>query len=710
MKEKLVARYDLRNSKAILFENNQVLDEYNSLNSFLRIQLPQRFHNILAKPKTEGYTVSFYTEFEGVDNFNRLSGALRDKALIEFSVFLEHLTNWIELAKLESSQESREWVVLWQTFLQNDNFELFASELGVCITWGIDVPEKFVFRAPSEVVSKYQNNSSFEEIKHEQNFKAQANDPIVIVPIQEQLEKEGEEDIPAKVNDEEDEIEEPLNLPPLFIQPLVEPVPIPIKNEPPPNTSRVDGSQRIRRNRLLRMWIFSLLLLALLIGLAIWFMNSRHTWDNLNGFIPERSGQYVQPIDNWESIEDPNTGGKYAKGILNVALLEESRQMTKKNFLEFLTELKPFCEENNIKVNYIDTSICRLQLLFDEESRTKNKEALKNEFAKYSILLWEESLFENSRNLNDPIFQDRDYDNYQADVYQRMKCDEAWDITMGSPNITVAVIDNGFDLNHPELTGKSIGGYNARDGSDNVLPRNGQEHGTHVAGIILANSNNQFGIAGIAPECKLLPIKIGGDGDAFYSSEIIDGILYAANHGASVINMSLGGYFNIPPNSVDRQQLNEIVNSMRVDEATFWKELFRMLDERNITVVLAAGNESLPVGIDPMSRSNQTIKVMALTQDNKIAGFSNYIFDGRFGFTIAAPGEKIISSVPNFALKEMDGTSMAAPFVTGAVALIKSKYPNISNQEVQQRLRNSQSFINVQGFQVPVLNILQSLQ
>jgi subtilisin family serine protease len=101
---------------------------------------------------------------------------------------------------------------------------------------------------------------------------------------------------------------------------------------------------------------------------------------------------------------------------------------------------------------------------------------------------------------------------------------------------------------------------------------------------------------------------------------------------------------------------------------------------------------------------------MALTQDNQIAGFSNYIFDGRFGFTIAAPGEKIISSVPNFALKEMDGTSMAAPFVSGAVALIKSKYPNISNQELQQRLRNSQSFINVQGFQVPVLNIFQSLQ
>jgi subtilisin family serine protease len=127
-------------------------------------------------------------------------------------------------------------------------------------------------------------------------------------------------------------------------------------------------------------------------------------------------------------------------------------------------------------------------------------------------------------------------------------------------------------------------------------------------------------------------------------------------------------------------------------------------------VVLAAGNETLPVGIDPMSRSNQTIKVMAINQNNEIASFSNYVFDGRFGFAIAAPGSKIISSVPNYSFKEMDGTSMAAPFVTGAVALIKSKYPNISNQEVIQRLRSSQNFISVQGFQVPVLNILQSLQ
>jgi hypothetical protein len=708
MKEKLVARYDLRQNKAVLFENDQILGEFNALNSFLKMHLPSRFHSFLAKPKVEGFFASFSSELEGVNNYSKLSGSLREKALIEFSVFNKYLSDWIELSKLDSSPETKEWAKLWQGFLQNDNFELFASELGACITWGIEVDQKFVFRASEDIVSKYFESSSFDDIKHEQNFKAQANDPIVVVPIHEVVDK------PATVADltldtpVADVIEEPLNLPPIVPAPKPEPAPTNhLNNIQPP---REDGSNRVRRNRLTRIWIFALLLIAFLIFLVLWFMNSRHTWENLHGFIPERSGQYVEPIGSWEPIEDPNTGGKYAKGILNVALLEESAQMTKTKFLEFVTDLKPFCEENNIKVNYIDTAVCRMQLAFDEEKRGNYKESLKSKFSSYSILMWEESLFQNSRNMNDEVFQDKNLRNYQRDVYERIKISDAWDITMGSPNVTVAVIDNGFDLNHPELSGKSVGGYNVREGSADVQPKNGQEHGTHVAGIILANANNGYGIAGVAPDCKLLPIKIGGEGEGFYSSEIIDGILYAANHGATVINMSLGGYFNIPPNSIDRQQLNEIVNSMRVDEATFWKELFRMLDEKKITVVLAAGNETLPVGIDPMSRSNQTIKVMAINQNNEIASFSNYVFDGRFGFAIAAPGSKIISSVPNYSFKEMDGTSMAAPFVTGAVALIKSKYPNISNQEVIQRLRSSQNFISVQGFQVPVLNILQSLQ
>jgi subtilisin family serine protease len=706
MKDKLVTKYDLRDNKALSFENGQILQEYNSLHSFLKIHLPYRFHNFLAKPKVEGYFVSFSSNFEGVNHFSKLNGTLKEKALIEFSVFIKHLSNWIELAKLDSSIETKEWVHLWNSFLQNNNFELFASELGACITWGVEVDEKFTSRASEDFVNKYFESTSFVDLKHEQNFKAQSQENITIVPIVELDEPEIKNEVTSA--QEEEVNNDPISLPPILPEAKHEPLP---KEEPKAIVHpRIDSNKRIRRNRMAMTWLFSLLFIGVLIGLVFWFMQSRHTWENLQGFIPDKSGVYIQPIDNWETIEDPNTGGKYAKGILNVALLEDTPQMTKAKFLEFVTELKPFCEENNIKVNYIDTAVCRMQLFFDEENRSNYKESLKTKFASYSMLMWEESLFVNSRTSNDELFQDRSFKDYERDVYERIRITDAWDITMGSPDVVVAVIDNGFDLNHPELTNKSVGGYNVRLGSTDVQPRNDQSHGTHVAGIILANANNNFGIAGVAPECKLLPIKIGGEGEGFYSSEIIDGILYAANHGASVINMSLGGYFNMPPNSVDRQQLNEIVNSLRVDEATFWSELFRMLDEKKITVVLAAGNETLPVGIDPMSRSNQTIKVMAIDKNNAIASFSNFVFDNRFGFAIAAPGEKIISTVPNYSFEMMDGTSMAAPFVTGAVALIKSKYPGISNQEVVQRLRNSQNFINVQGFQVPVLNTLQSLQ
>ena len=708
MIDKLIVRFDSRVNKPIYFKDDLLIYEYNALSSFVRIHLPSRFHDFLAIPKLDGYFINYYSRLEGLNTYVKLSNELREKSLIEFSVFRRHLESCIELAKYDSSEEAKDWVHIWTTFLENDDFELFASESGVSLIWGVDLNSKFNSISSDQAILQYFGISAFEDIRHERDFKVLSKEKKFIEPlVAKDIDEKSFPSISENVGQSNEAIES-IVLPTISSSTS--------KGTHPrsdPQKKRSDSSNiqyRIQRKRRNSKWIFSLLLIAFLVGMVFWFLSTRHSWDRLNGFIPDTMERYVQPITTWEPIEDPKTGGKYARGILNIALIDQTPQITKANFLEFVSELRPFCEEKNITVNYLDTTICLIQLTFSEESRSDYKESLRNSFAKYPILLWDESLFQISRTTKDDVFLDSRMVGYEKNVYERIECTRAWDVTMGSQDIVVAVIDNGFDLNHPELSGKSIGGYNVRTGTDDVFPHQGQAHGTHVAGIILANANNNTGIAGVAPECKLLPIKIGSDSDSFYSSEIIGGVLYAANHGASVINMSLGGCYNLPPNSVDKQRLNELVNSMRADEATFWKELFRLLDERNITVVLAAGNESLPIGIDPMSRSDKTIKVMALNQENQIASFSNFVYDGRFGLTIAAPGKGIVSCTPNFEFEAMDGTSMAAPFVSGAVALIKSKEPNIDNADVIRRLRTSQNYISIQSFQVPVLNVFLSLK
>lgn len=124
----------------------------------------------------------------------------------------------------------------------------------------------------------------------------------------------------------------------------------------------------------------------------------------------------------------------------------------------------------------------------------------------------------------------------------RIHADAAWDLTKGQASIIVAVVDTGLDLNHPDLRGQWINGYNELDPQS--LPQDNQGYGTHVSGIIAAALNNSTGVAGIAPQCKIMPIKAldsKGQGD---DMDIAVGIRWAVDHGAKIINLSLGSPLN----------------------------------------------------------------------------------------------------------------------------------------------------------------------
>lgn len=229
-----------------------------------------------------------------------------------------------------------------------------------------------------------------------------------------------------------------------------------------------------------------------------------------------------------------------------------------------------------------------------------------------------------------------------------VNAEAAWPIGTGQGAV-VAVIDSGVDGSHPDLAAAMIQGKNTRtDRGDYSSPASDDNgHGTHVAGIIAARANNGKGIAGVAPAAQIMPVKaLDADGSG-WMADVIEGIVWAAQNGADVINMSLGG-----------------------PDADFSANAVEFAQSRGVVVVAAAGNEGSNTPMYPAALPG-VVSVAALDDDGSVANYSNY------GDTIdiAAPGTQIVSTVPG-GYSAMSGTSMAAPHVAGVAALIRGYAPN----------------------------------
>jgi major intracellular serine protease len=226
-----------------------------------------------------------------------------------------------------------------------------------------------------------------------------------------------------------------------------------------------------------------------------------------------------------------------------------------------------------------------------------------------------------------------------------------WKNGFKGKGITVAVLDTGCDVNHPDLKGKIKGYRNFTDddqgAEDNVTDYSG--HGTHVAGTIAANEDGQ-GVIGVAPHADLLVVKVlaGSRGSGKYDW-IVNGIQYAIDQGADVISMSLGG-------PSDYEPLHEVIQ--RAVAA-------------NVSVVCAAGNEgdsnSSTDEFSYPASYNEVISVGSIDLQRN----SSYFTNSNNEVDLVAPGEKILSTIPGDKFARLSGTSMAAPHVSGALALIK---------------------------------------
>lgn len=330
------------------------------------------------------------------------------------------------------------------------------------------------------------------------------------------------------------------------------------------------------------------------------------------------------------------------------------------------------------QVIYYDDIVKRIQILVPPQMREVLKQQIPSKLSpEFEVFVFDETLFELSYTPNDPVMSSPEKSWY----LNAIKAKEAWDITRGSENVVVAVVDNGFNLSHPELQSKVYKPYNVWKHNNDITANSDCDHGTHVAGIALAVGDNGIGISGIAPRCKFMPVQVADNNGRMSLTAVLDGILYSIYQGAHVVNVSLGYTITSLLNTPETIQ-KEFINSRLKEEERLWCEVTRIASTKNVTLVVSAGNDNVLAGIDPLQRPDDIIVVSALDKDLsnlEKAGFSNY---GDYS-TVSAPGVSIYSTLGSSGYGSMDGTSMAAPIITGSIALMKSLSPNITTKQIK---------------------------
>lgn len=275
-------------------------------------------------------------------------------------------------------------------------------------------------------------------------------------------------------------------------------------------------------------------------------------------------------------------------------------------------------------------------------------------------------------------------------AFEPMQVVRAWDITQGDPDVIVAVLDSGYDMNHPDLSvatrwsnGAEAAGKAGVDDDgngyvddffgwdwvedDNDVSSDPYGHGTHVGGMITAVANNNIGIAGVGANIKILPLRILNQLGNGQTSTLVDALLYAKNAGARIVNLSL---------------------VLKIDNPLLADAINLFADE--MLIICAAGNGHKNV-FWPAAYDG-TVAVSATDQPDIYSGFSNYGPE----IDIAAPGIGIVGTSNNSRYRRRSGTSMASAHVSALAGLLLSLRPDFSNDDILATIQQTALDINVE--------------
>ncbi|RZU13870.1 type VII secretion-associated serine protease mycosin [Kribbella rubisoli] len=257
------------------------------------------------------------------------------------------------------------------------------------------------------------------------------------------------------------------------------------------------------------------------------------------------------------------------------------------------------------------------------------------------------------------------YANYQK-YLSTVRVDKAWDLSKSAGNQTIGVLDTGVDAGHPDLAGHLLPGYNTFNTA--LPPNDGDGHGTATTGIIAAGTSNSLGIAGVAWNAKVRPVKVLDDTGSGDDTNVINGINWAVKNGVRVINMSLGGEGDDP------------ILHTAIQNAV----------AKGVVLVAAAGNTG-DSSLHYPAAYPEVLSVGATNAAGVLTSFSTY----GDSVDLAAPGYDITSTSPRAGTPAgyepyflgLAGTSFSSPIVAGVAALVRNKWPTFTPAQVMARLK-----------------------
>ena len=243
----------------------------------------------------------------------------------------------------------------------------------------------------------------------------------------------------------------------------------------------------------------------------------------------------------------------------------------------------------------------------------------------------------------------------------------AWDSTLGSSSVIIAILDTGVYSGHADLADKIVAGWNTYDNNSDTSDVYG--HGTAVAGCAAASTNNGIGIAGVAANCKIMPMRISDTAGLGYGSTIAAALTWAADHGARVANVSF-----------------------RMDYSATVKAAAQYFMSKGGVVTMSAGNENTYYA--SATDNPYVLTVGATTSADALASYTNT----GGNIDVVAPGNSIYTTTRAGSYSSWSGTSFSAPITAGVAALVISAKPTLTGDEVQSILKNSADDLGATGY------------
>ncbi len=673
--KKIIFSIELNEYRPIIWYGEPVFKRYNQLKSILLEKLGDEFAQLLSEPVVSNEILQNHGKAHWMSDyiskgntFSKLPEQEQEQIKAKLSSMLNKIKKFAKELQLSEEPNTKELGELLLLAIEVPDINCVVVESGkiVLVLWGFnsEKTQKGQFQL-SKVLAPPVGKTFTTPPVTENNNEIVKDDKI---KLEKQLDETNKIETQSTDNQSTD-------------------------NNQTTNNTKEENKNETKKSKPAWLWmLIGALIMALLLAL-LYFLFLK---DSSISTLPDKP-DVVPPIDTTKVDVDPEdpVKRKILNDKVNVAI---DKNINLKEYSEKLIAKY----KDNLEIVYYDTVINLIQVKTPEGQWKQWLDSIKK--IDGTKLVFAESLFDRKDKPSDPGFADSKKSWY----FDVIKAYSAWDISKGSDKIIVAVIDNGFDLNHPEFKDKIVLPWNVPLHSKDVHPvgKQGGEHGTHVAATAIGIANNGQGVSGIAPNCKFMPIQVADKNGMMSSLYIVSGILYAIHHNADVINMSLGMMFPDEVAAMPIDEQKKLAKSLYPDEAIFWNDLYSFALEKDLIIVQAAGNSNIVTGIDPGARSKNTIIVSAIDPSIKRASFSNF---GEMS-TISAPGVEIYSASPNNDYKFLQGTSMASPIVAGAVALMKTKYPEYKAKQIIELLVNTAKPLSTTKKIGPLLQLDKALK